>query len=472
MLRPYQVDSVGQVQRAFASGSKRVILCLPTGAGKTVIFSDIAAKAAAKGKRVAILTHRRELLSQAGKLNSCDVLMVETLNNQIKRGLDLSQYDLLVVDEAHIGNFRKVLQGFQGFVIGATATPVSNPPLKEQYNAIVCPVGIESLIEQGWLAVPKTYAMHPVDTSKLATARGEYTEQSLDDAFNRPKVYEGVVQEFCQKWADKKAIVFCVNISATINTAIEFIKQIGPGRVWGVHSKQSPQERERIIAEFSASKDGILVNCGIATTGFDCPDIEVVVINRATKSVALWLQMVGRASRRTPNKSAFTILDFGENVTRLGFWQEPRDWAQLFEHPKKKGEGVAPVKDCPACGFVAYASARVCANCGAEFPATAKSKEDVIATLKLLNYQKSAKLEGRKIYDIAKNPADLYDLQRVKKYKQAFIERVLYFANYSELQRFWRSKGYTDGYRWRKERDFAEGAPVKNFTIRLGEVVG
>jgi superfamily II DNA or RNA helicase len=466
------VDSVGQVQRAFASGSKRVILCLPTGAGKTVIFSDIAAKAAAKGKRVAILTHRRELLTQAGRLNSCDILMVETLNNQIKRGLDLSQYDLLVIDEAHIGNFRKVLEGFKGFVIGATATPVSNPPLKDSYNAIVCPVGIESLITDNWLAVPKTYAMHPVDTSKLATARGEYTEASLDDAFNRPKVYEGVVQEFVKGWADKKAIVFCVNISATINTAIEFIKQLGAGRVWGVHSKQSPQERERIIAEFSASKNGILVNCGIATTGFDCPDIEVVVINRATKSVALWLQMVGRASRRTPNKSAFTILDFGENVTRLGFWQEPRDWAHLFENPKKKGEGVAPVKDCQACGFVAYASARICANCGAEFAEPKKTEEDIIATLKLLNYQKSAKLEGRKIYDIAKNPADLYDLQRVKKYKQAFIERVLYFANYSELQRFWRSKGYTDGYRWRKERDFAEGAPVKNFTIRLGEVAG
>ncbi len=472
MLRDYQVDSVAQVQRAFASGSKRVILCLPTGAGKTVIFSDIAARAAAKGKRVAILTHRRELLSQAGRLNSCDILMVETLNNAIKRGLDLSQYDLLVVDEAHIGNFRKVIKGFQGFVIGATATPVSNPPLKDQYNAIVCPVGIESLIGQGWLAVPKTYAMHPVDTSKLATARGEYTEQSLDDAFNKPKVYEGVVHEFCQKWADKKAIVFCVSISATINTAEAFAKELGTDRVFVAHSDLHTKERPAIIEAFTQSKNGILVNCGIATTGFDCPDIEVVVINRATKSVALWLQMVGRASRRTQTKSAFTILDFGENVTRLGFWQEPRDWAYLFENPKKKGEGVAPVKDCPACGFVAYASARICANCGAEFPEPKKTEEDVIATLKLLNYQKSAKLEGRKIYDIAKNPADLYDLQRVKKYKQAFIERVLYFANYSELQRFWRSKGYTDGYRWRKERDFAEGAPVKNFTIRLGEVAG
>jgi superfamily II DNA or RNA helicase len=463
------VDSVAQVGAAFQNGSKRVILCLPTGAGKTVIFSDIAAKAAAKGKRVAILTHRRELLSQAGRLNSCDVLMVETLNNAIKRGLDLGQYDLLVIDEAHIGNFRKVLQGFEGFVIGATATPVSNPPLKDQYNAIVCPVGIESLIGQGWLATPRTYAMHPVDTSKLQTARGEYTEQSLDDAFNKPKVYEGVVQEFVKGWANSKAIVFCVNISATINTAEAFAKELGAGRIYAVHSKQSPQERAALIDQFTASKYGILVNCGIATTGFDCPDIEVVVINRATKSVALWLQMVGRASRRTEQKETFTILDFGENVTRLGFWQEPRDWAQLFENPKKKGEGVAPVKDCPACGFVAYACARVCANCGAEFAPNPKTEAEVLAELKEMQYQQNrGKLEGRKIYDIAQNSADLFELQRVKKYKQAFIERVLYFANYTELKRFWSSKGYISQYTDRREREFAQGHPVANFTVKLG----
>ena len=467
MLRPYQLDSVAQVGAAFASGYKRVILCLPTGAGKTVIFSDIAARAAEKGKRVAILTHRRELLSQAGRLNSCSVLMVETLNNQIKKGLDLNQYDLLVIDEAHIGNFRKVLEGFEGFVIGATATPLSNPPLKEQYNAIVCPVGIEQLIADRWLATPHTYAMHPVDTSQLATARGEFTEASLDDAFNRPKVYEGVVKEFCGRWRDKKAIVFCVNISATINTAQAFAAELGEGRVYAVHSKQSALERAQIIDQFTASKNGVLVNCGIATTGFDCPDIEVVVVNRATKSVALWLQMVGRASRRTDTKSAFTILDFGENVTRLGFWQEPRDWAHLFLNPKKKGEGVAPVKDCPACGFVAYASARVCANCGAEFAPNPKTEAEVLAELKLMQYKQLGKLEGRKLYDIAQNPADLYELQRVKKYKQAYIERVLYFANYPELQKFWRAKGYTEQYKNRRERSFAEGYPVNNFTVRL-----
>jgi superfamily II DNA or RNA helicase len=403
------------------------------------------------------------LLSQAGKLNRCDILMVETLNNQIKRGVvNLSSYDLLVIDEAHIGNFRKILEAFEGFVIGATATPVSKPPMAQSYGRLINSVGIGELIAQGYLCNPITYAMHPVDTSKIATRMGEFTAQGLDDAFNRPKVYEGVVQEFCKRWREKKAIVFCVNIEATINTAEAFAKELGVGRVYAVHSKQSTYERADLIQDFITSKYGILVNCGIATTGFDCPDIEVVVVNRATKSVALWLQMVGRGSRPTANKSAFTILDFGENVHRLGFWQEARDWGKAFAGMEnKKGQGVAPVKDCPCCGAVLYASARFCEFCGEVF-ATEKKAER--GSLELMAYEK---LNGRYLFEIAKTPADLWELKSRKNYKQAFIERVLYYANYSELRRFWDAKGYTQGYTNRREREFAEGGAVKNFIVKL-----
>jgi superfamily II DNA or RNA helicase/predicted nucleic acid-binding Zn ribbon protein len=461
-LRPYQLTAVDEIRGAFKE-SKRVVLCLPTGAGKTVVFSEIVRRVLEKGRRVAIITHRRELLSQAGKLNRCDILMVETLNNQIKRGVvNLSSYDLLVIDEAHIGNFRKILEGFDGFVIGATATPVSKPPMAQSYGRLINSVGIGELIAQGYLCNPITYAMHPVDTSKIASRMGEFTAQGLDDAFNRPKVYEGVVQEYCKRWREKKAIVFCVNIEATINTAEAFAKELGVGRVYAVHSKQSAYERADLIEEFTASKYGILVNCGIATTGFDCPDIEVVVVNRATKSVALWLQMVGRGSRPTANKSAFTILDFGENVHRLGFWQEARDWGKAFAGTEnKKGQGVAPVKDCPCCGAVLYASARFCEFCGEAF-ATEKKAER--GSLELMAYEK---LNGRYLFEIAKTPADLWELKSRKNYKQAFIERVLYYANYSELRRFWDAKGYTQGYTNRREREFAEGGAVKNFIVKL-----
>jgi superfamily II DNA or RNA helicase/predicted nucleic acid-binding Zn ribbon protein len=461
-LRPYQLTAVDEIRGAFKE-AKRVVLCLPTGAGKTVVFSEIVRRVLEKGRRVAIITHRRELLSQAGKLNRCDILMVETLNNQIKRGVvDLSSYNLLVIDEAHIGNFRKILEGFDGFVIGATATPISKPPMAQSYGRLINSVGIGELIAQGYLCNPITYAMHPVDTSKIASRMGEFTAQGLDDAFNRPKVYEGVVQEFVKRWRDKKAIVFCVNIEATINTAEAFAKELGVGRVYAVHSKQSAYERADLIEEFTASKYGILVNCGIATTGFDCPDIEVVVVNRATKSVALWLQMVGRGSRPTASKKEFTILDFGENVHRLGFWQEARDWGKAFAGMEnKKGQGVAPVKDCPCCGAVLYASARFCEFCGEAF-ATEKKAER--GSLELMAYEK---LNGRYLFEIAKTPADLWELKSRKNYKQAFIERVLYYANYSELRRFWDAKGYTPGYTNRREREFAEGGAVKNFIVKL-----
>jgi len=461
-LRTYQLHAVDQIRAAFKD-TKRVVLCLPTGAGKTVVFSEIVRRVLEKGNKVAIITHRRELLSQAGKLNRCDILMVETLNNQIKRGVvNLADYDLLVIDEAHIGNFSKILQGFGGFVIGATATPVSKPPMAQRYGKLIDSVSISDLIEEGYLCTPKTYAMHPVDTSKLASRMGEFTAQSLNDAFNRPQVYDGVVHEFCRKWADKKAIVFCVNIEATKATWLQFMLKLGLERVYQVHSEQPTELRAKIMADFIASKDGILVNCGIATTGFDCPDIEVVVVNRATQSVALWLQMVGRGSRPAPNKDAFTILDFGENVHRLGFWQEPRDWSKAFEGVEKKGTGVAPVKDCPCCSAVLYASARFCEFCGEAFQTEAKQ-----ATEGVLQEMAYDKLNGRYLYDIAKTPADLWELKSRKGYKQAFIERVLYFANYRELQKFWRGKGYTEGYTNRRMREFAEGQPVKNYLIKL-----
>jgi superfamily II DNA or RNA helicase len=461
-LRTYQLHAVDQIRAAFKD-TKRVVLCLPTGAGKTVVFSEIVRRVLEKGNKVAIITHRRELLSQAGKLNRCNILMVETLNNQIKRGVvNLADYDLLVIDEAHIGNFSKILEGFGGFVIGATATPVSKPPMAQRYGKLIDSVSISDLIEEGYLCTPKTYAMHPVDTSKLASRMGEFTAQSLNDAFNRPQVYDGVVHEFCRKWADKKAIVFCVNIEATKATWLQFMLKLGLERVYQVHSEQPTELRAKIMADFIASKDGILVNCGIATTGFDCPDIEVVVVNRATQSVALWLQMVGRGSRPCAGKSEFTILDFGENVHRLGFWQEPRDWGKAFEGVEKKGTGVAPVKDCPCCSAVLYASARFCEFCGEIFQTEAKQ-----ATEGVLQEMAYDKLSGRYLYDIAKTPADLWELKSRKGYKQAFIERVLYFANYRELQKFWRGKGYTEGYTNRRMREFAEGQPVKNYMIKL-----
>ena len=117
-MRPYQLAAVQNIREQFPT-SKRVILCLPTGAGKTIVFSHIAESAAAKGKRVLILTHRRELKKQAAKTSGARIEMVETYFNAMKRGEanPNTDADLLIIDECHIGNFRKVLEGFTGCLL-------------------------------------------------------------------------------------------------------------------------------------------------------------------------------------------------------------------------------------------------------------------------------------------------------------------------------------------------------------------
>ncbi len=463
ILRPYQHDSINLVQSIFRSGIKRVVLCLPTGSGKTIVFSQIAKFAQSKNKRVLILAHRKELLKQANKTNNCDITMVETLNNQIKKGFNINSYDLVIVDEAHIGNFKKVLTGYDNFLIGATATPISKPPLSLIYNDIVCNVDIPKLIEQGYLSKPKTYLKTAVDISKLEIKLGEFTNQSLSDNYDKPKVYEGLVNDYIEKFIGKKAIVFCCNIQHSKNVTNEFIKQ----GIKAIHidSEMPDKERDLNIQIFTQLDNAVLCNCSIATTGFDVPNIEIVIVNRATKSISLWLQMCGRGSRITETKKRFTILDYGENIIRHGHWEADRDWKKLFfAKEKTKKEQAAPVKECPDCKAIVYASAKICQYCEHIFDV----KTIVIppGELKEVEYKKfQTDLAGKYIYDLNLN--ELMLLKKVKNYKQTFIESIMFASNKDILFDFWKQKGYADKYKNMRLELFNSRALVKNFIVKI-----
>lgn len=476
-LRPYQSESADLITAVFAQKKKRVILCIPTGGGKTVIFSDIAWKAFVKGKRVMILTHRKELLKQAGKSNNCEIEMVETLNNKIKKGFDVNAIDLLIIDEAHIGSFRKVLEHYKGYVIGATATPIAKPSLSLLYNDIVCNVDIPMLIQQGYLSRPKTFVKTSVDVSELKISRGEYSDASLDNLYNKPKVYTGMVDDYMKNAAGTKAIVFCVNIQHTINCYLEF-KMRGV-ETYMVHSNMKEWERDLAIDQFTASENGVLVNASIATTGFDVVDIKLIIVNRATTSVSLWLQMCGRGSRiidrslsvkiGRPEKFDFTIWDYGENVVRLGHWEAERDWKKIFFEVKKpKDKQAAPVKECEPCGAIVYASAKICPHCSAEFPVDTIILPE--GELKELIYKA---VEGKRLFDLTYE--QIFSVAQQKKWKQGFVERVLYWKAPKEqlassdhpLIKFWDSKEYRSGYRDRKLMQYEdENTPPKNFYIK------
>jgi superfamily II DNA or RNA helicase len=142
------------------------------------------------------------------------------------------------------------------------------------------------------------------------------------------------------------------------------------------HLDADSPDRSEVLQWFANTPDAILNNIGIATTGFDQPDIETVIVNKATASMPLWLQMCGRGARPHDVKLAFTIIDLGGNCETHGLWSAHRNWSNIFHNPKKPGNGVAPVRQCPKCGALHHTAKKVCDAetlnaifpCGYEFP--------------------------------------------------------------------------------------------------------
>ena len=406
-LRPYQQKAVQDCRTLLASGKNRLILCAPTGAGKTVMFSYIVHSALSKGKRVMIVTDRTELLTQAGGaltaygiqperieagadphlLKQCYTAMVETLNRRLGK-LEylnlLESLDLIIFDEAHKQAFNKLFPYIPAkcAVIGATATPHregGQEPLDAFYEDIVYVADIPELIGLGYLARPLSYGVQ-VDLSNVHTRGGDYDLNEMGKEYSEQRVYRGVIENYQRLTPGKKAIAFSSNIASSKELTIQ-LKESGVN-ARHLDSEMPAHERSEILAWFKSTRSAVICNVGILTTGFDEPTIEVVILYRATKSLPLFLQMCGRGSRVMPNKSEFTILDFGNNISKHGFWEGARTWTL---QKKTKREGVAPVKECKGCRAIVPASARECHYCGEVFLRTEKEKEeDEVAQLKLL----------------------------------------------------------------------------------------
>jgi superfamily II DNA or RNA helicase len=192
------------------------------------------------------------------------------------------------------------------------------------------------------------------------------------------------------------------------------------------------QERKDIIEWFTNTDGAIISNYGILTTGFDVPNIEVVILYRATKSLPLFLQMAGRGSRISNGKNSFIILDFGNNIKRHNYWEEPRKWT-LKKRDKKQGE--APIKECPECSYLMYASIMECPECNYQFEKSEKEKqEEVFAELVLMNGS-DIKMMAEKA-----NINELIIIQQAKGYAKSWIYHYLKskedFIEYGKLMKY------------------------------------
>ena len=360
-LYGYQKDALEEIFKRFETASEdyHLLYQLPTGGGKTVIFSEITRRYLKTfKKKVLVLTHRIELSKQTSKMlkefgvtnktvNStaklddqhefdCFVAMVETLNNRLNDDkFDISDIGLVIVDEAHYNSFTKIFKFFnKSFILGVTATPLSSNiklPMYENYQELVVGESIKDLISNDYLASANMYSYNVGLTSLEVGANGDYTVKSSEDLYMNVDMLSKLVSAYEETIKGKKTLIFNNGINTSIQVFYAFKKAGYP--IAHIDNTNTKKERELILKWFHKTPGAIITSVSILTTGFDEPSIEAIVLNRATKSLTLYYQMIGRGSRIYGDKKEFDVLDLGNNFYRFGPWGADLDWQKMFRAP-------------------------------------------------------------------------------------------------------------------------------------------
>jgi superfamily II DNA or RNA helicase len=355
-LRPYQDTAYRNTLAAWGRGIPRVLLVLPTGAGKTVVFARLA-EAMRQYGRIVVLAHREELLDQAEEKISAwtalrttieqgdrygdptaDVLIasVASLRSERRRlRFDPAHYGLMIVDEAHhavADTYKTALQYFgPRFLLGVTATPdrLDRKSLRGTFDEVAFTYELREAIKDGWLAriVLKKAVIKDLDLSQVRTTAGDLNEGELEAQLLKETVRMEMARAIADHVARRKTLVFATTINhaeALAEAIREFMPE--PGRVNHVSGRDSADARATKISLFRKGLTQVLVNCMIATEGFDEPAIECVALGRPTESRALASQMIGRGSRlycprgcvaacgHPEAKTSVLILDFAGNA--------------------------------------------------------------------------------------------------------------------------------------------------------------
>ncbi len=360
-LYSYQKGAIDKIFKSFEESpvDYHLLYQLPTGGGKTVIFSEIVRQyLKIHKKKVLVMTHRIELckqtsnvLTEFGVVNkvvdskadlsdqadfSCFVAMVETLNNRLNDNkLDISDIGLVIIDEAHYNSFTKLFKFFsQSFILGVTATPLSSSmelPMTDNYDELIVGESIESLIKRGFLARAEMFSYNVGLTSLVVGANGDYTVKSSEDLYTDDNMLGKLLRAYEERAKGKKTLIFNNGINTSLHVYDTFRRAGYP--VAHLDNTNTKKERAMILKWFKETPDAVLTSVSILTTGFDEPTVESIILNRATKSLTLYYQMIGRGSRVLQNKEKFSVIDLGNNFHRFGPWGDNLDWQRIFKSP-------------------------------------------------------------------------------------------------------------------------------------------
>lgn len=351
IMRPYQAADIGRLRAEYAKGLRAVIYQLATGGGKTVVFSNIIAGAVNKSRTVGVLTHRRELITQASaKLDWTGVahgimaagldrdhdapVQVMSIQSVINRLGVLPQFDFLVLDECHhaVAETWAALLNSQpkAKILGVTATPVRRDgkglgvDAGGFFQSIVCGPSVATLTQAGYLAPVTVYeAARKIDTAGLRKVAGDWA--AGDEMAARACVVTGdAVAEYQAKAAGKSAVAFCVTVAHAEQVAQAF-RDAGL-RSACVHGATPKPERDSTLAALGTGGIDVVTACDLISEGLDIPSIGAAILLRPSGSLSLVRQQVGRGMRPKADGSALVVIDHAGNIERHGDIDEDIAW--------------------------------------------------------------------------------------------------------------------------------------------------
>lgn len=404
VLRDYQTTAVLAVLARFVAGIFRVLLFAPTGAGKTVMFAALAARARAAGLTVLVVAHRLELLDQAAaKLAAagvpsvvyrgardarrlagatCVVASVQTRDlDALRRSLGPS---LVIVDEAHhtpAPSYQRLAEVFpDALFLGATATPWwgEGKGLGGCFGDIVTAASARELTERGFLARARIFT-HPdtfekLDLRGLARDGGDYARKALSERMDTPTLIGDIVAHWKTHaggqptlWGAHAGGRPTLCFAASVEHSRHLVARFCAAGVAAEHVDGETPEEERtaILARLKRGTTRVVSNYGVLTEGFDAPAVGCVVLARPTRRLGVYLQAIGRGLRVDGAKDDVVVLDHAGTCLVFGFPDDDHlvSLDATGEEESETRPGLAPVRRCPTCELMVPASTRTCPEC-------------------------------------------------------------------------------------------------------------
>ncbi|OQQ90251.1 DEAD/DEAH box helicase [Ligilactobacillus salivarius] len=333
-LRPYQETARQKVQEEWEEGKKRTLLVLPTGTGKTIVFSKIIEDRVKKGERVLVIAHRGELLEQAsdklykstglktatekaeqtslGSFYRVVVGSVQTLQREKRLNQFPPEYfDTIVIDEAHHAisdGYQRVLEHFEDAnVLGVTATPDRGDMrnLGSYFESLAYEYSLPEAIKSGYLSPIKALTIPlKLDLSNVKQQAGDFSTKDLGTALD--PYLEQIAEEMKKQCFNRKTVVFL----PLVKTSQKFRDILNQHGFKAAEVNGESGDREQVLKDYEEGKYNVLCNSMLLTEGWDCPSVDCVIVLRPTKVRALYSQMVGRGTRLAPGKKELLLLDF------------------------------------------------------------------------------------------------------------------------------------------------------------------